>query len=72
MNKLRSKLVLIAARVVVRQLIKIHGYETMFDKERIMLVDLWVFNRSEKYYEISVESMSKGINYEGKINLPNR
>ena len=72
MNKLRSKLVLIAARVVVKQLIKIHGYETMFNERRVMLVDLWVFGHSEGYHDIDVENITQGIKYEGKINLPHR
>ena len=72
MNKLRSKLILIAARVVVRQLIKLHGYENVLSNTNITLINIWVYDEDKDDSEIEVEKIKKGISYKGKINLPNR
>ena len=72
MKKLRSKLVLIAARVVVRQLIKLHGYENVLSNTNITLINLWVDDKDKNCSEIEVEKIRKGISYKGKINLLKR
>ena len=72
MKELRSKMVLIAARVVIKELIKVHGYEVIFPSGNLALINIWVRYEDNGDSEIEVEKITEGISYKGEINLPHR
>ena len=71
MNKLNDEIVLVGARIMVRRLIELHGYEFLFSDGNLALINIWVRDAGEDGLEIEVEKIKANISHRGKINLPN-